>query len=160
MPPVNTCLSSQTSQLEKFTDMSNVPNVDTTCLPHDGLSQFYDHYNHSERNFRMNVGITRRHAITMMPDSLSDCPRCGGFMAPQDIRDYQVDPMWYLAQRCVNCGCIWDPVIGRHQRVAKARGRSRLKKTRPPRPFPQPTNLRGFFAKLPVSQAHTPLAST
>jgi hypothetical protein len=107
----------------------------------------------------MNVGNTRRHAARLKPDSVPGCPRCGGFMAAQDLRDFQVDSMWYVAQRCVNCGCIWDPVIGRHQGMSKACGRIRLKKSRPPRPFPQHATLHGALANPPAGQTRVPLAA-
>ena len=117
------------------------------------------HGDHRERSFGMKFGNTGL-VTTMIPGFLSDCPRCGGFMATQDLRDFRFDSMWYLAQRCVNCGCIWDPVIGRHQRMSKVGGRRRLKKSRPPRHFPQPANLHAVFVTPTAGQAHVSLAST
>ncbi len=53
--------------------------------------------------------------LTLLPSSLAGCPRCEGFMAAQDLRDFEFDGVWHQAIRCVNCGFITDPVIHFHQ---------------------------------------------
>lgn len=58
------------------------------------------------------VGLTSR--------SSTSCPRCGGFWALQDLRDFAFDGAWHQGKRCVNCGCILDSVIQYHQRHPEA----------------------------------------
>jgi len=56
--------------------------------------------------------------------STAQCVRCGGFMVTEQCFDLLSDNghLDFLAQRCVQCGELIDPVILRNRRLRLLRG--------------------------------------
>ena len=56
--------------------------------------------------------------------STAQCVRCGGLMVTEQCFDFLSDNghLDFLAQRCVQCGELIDPVILQHRRLRLLRG--------------------------------------
>jgi hypothetical protein len=50
-----------------------------------------------------------------MQRAISECIRCGGFMVPTRYMDLLDGQLEFVAERCVQCGDVVDPVIRRNR---------------------------------------------
>jgi hypothetical protein len=50
-----------------------------------------------------------------MQRAIAECIRCGGFMVPTRYMDLLDGQLEFVAERCVQCGDVVDPVIRRNR---------------------------------------------
>ena len=55
--------------------------------------------------------------LVIQQRAIGECLRCGGFLAPTRYMDLQDDTgqLEFVAERCVQCGDVVDPVIRRNR---------------------------------------------
>ena len=96
-------------------------------FPHSSLSGGHDLLkNHTITNTKTHNEIphagngSKKLPLESLP---STCPRCEGFIVPEDLFDVQgsCEPLWVTAIRCTNCGFIGYP----HLKVDRQRGPKR-----------------------------------
>ena len=63
------------------------------------------------------------HKDTLFNTSRHSCPRCDGFIVPEQLWDNQgtCDPLWVSAIRCTNCGFIAASFTKPHMHKAAQR---------------------------------------
>jgi hypothetical protein len=64
-----------------------------------------------------------------MQRAIAECIRCGGFMVPTRYMDLLDGQLEFVAERCVQCGDVVDPII-RRNRTRQLNGYSHETKVR------------------------------